>query len=268
MCGIANAVVRHATLWEVVCANLSRAVARRNKALTAAGYVVHILLMLLVVDKGIEAREGTLLVLWLVTRLCTLNKYLFCFARIGVLPHIAQTHTRFHFVNVLTTSTTASEGIPLDFSFVHMHLELVSFRQYGHGSRRSVHTALRLSSGHALYTMYARFIFQRTVHIGTRDGKVNLLETTHGTLRNAGNRELPTLRVTVAFIHLEQVTGKQCCLVATRTGTNLHLHVLRILRILWNQRNLNFLLQLGLQGLVLSQFLTSHLLHFRVAFVG
>ena len=105
MSGIADTVVGHAALGEVVGAYLCRAVACRYKTLTTTGNIVHILLVLLIIDKGIEAREGTLLVLGLVARLGTLDEDFLCLTSIGVLPHIAQTDTRLHLVHVLTTST-------------------------------------------------------------------------------------------------------------------------------------------------------------------
>ena len=40
-------------------------------------------------------------------------------------------------------------------SVLAVYLELVGFRQYGNSCCRGVHAALRLSSRHTLYTMYA-----------------------------------------------------------------------------------------------------------------
>ena len=116
--------------------------------------------------------------------------------------------------------------------------------------------------------MNARLILQRAIDIGTRDGKVDFLETTHSTFRDAGDGELPTLGIAVALVHLEEVAGKEAGLVATRSGTDFHLHVLGVLGVLGDEGNLDFFFQLGLQGFVVSQFLASHLLHLWVALVG
>ena len=202
--------------------------------------------MFLIIYKGIQAREGTLLILRLVARLSTFDEYLFCFTCVGILPHIAQTDTRFHFVHVLTTGTTGAEGIPFNLTFVDMNLELIGFRQYSDCSGRGVHSALRLSGRHTLYAMHTAFILQSAINIGTADGEVNLLVAAYSSLADTGYRELPALRVAEAFLHLKQVTGKQASFVTTRSGTDLHLHVLGILRVFGNQGYLDFFLQLGL----------------------
>ena len=105
MSGEADAMVSNTPLREVVGANLGRTVAGGDEALAAGGDVVDILLVLAVVDERVEARECTLLVLRLVACLSTLDENLLALTRVGILPHIAQTNTRFHLVHVLTTGT-------------------------------------------------------------------------------------------------------------------------------------------------------------------
>ena len=224
--------------------------------------------MLLVIDKGIEARQRTLLVLRLVTCLGTLNENLFGLARVRILPHIAQTHTRLHLVDVLATSTAGTERVPLNLSLVDVHLKLVSLRQHSHRSSRSVHAALRLCGRHSLYTVNTRLILQRTIDIDTADGKVYLLITANGPFAHTRDRECPALGVAEALVHLKKIAGKEAGLIATRSGANLHLHVLGILRVLRYEGNLDFLLQLRLQFLVDGQLLASHFLHFRIILVG
>ena len=105
MGGIADAVIRHTSLGEVIGTDLRRTVASRDETLAAAGDVVHIFLMLLIINKGIQAREGTLLILGLVARLRTFDENLLRLTRIGIFPHITQTDTRLHLIHVLTTGT-------------------------------------------------------------------------------------------------------------------------------------------------------------------
>ena len=103
--GVTDTVVGNTALWEVVGTNLRTTVAGRDEALTAAGDIVNILLMLTVVDEGIEAAQGTLLVLWLVTGLGTLDEDFLYLACVRVLPRIAEANSRLHLVHVLTTGT-------------------------------------------------------------------------------------------------------------------------------------------------------------------
>ena len=149
-----------------------------------------------------------------------------------------------------------------------MHFKLIRLWQYGNGGSRSMHTPLCLCGRHTLYTVNARFILQCTIDVGTADSKVDFLVTADSTFRHTGDGELPSFRVTITLVHLEQIASKQASLVATGSCAYLHLYILGILRVLGYQGNLDFLLQLGLQCLVLGKFLTCHLLHLGIILVG
>ena len=149
-----------------------------------------------------------------------------------------------------------------------MYLELIRFRKDGHGGSTGMHTTLRLGGRHTLYTMHTTFVLERTIYICTAHGEVDLLVTTHSTLADTGYRKVPTFGVAEALVHLEQVAGKQTGFVATCSSTDFHLYILCVLRILGNQRQFDFLFQLGLQILIQRQLLTSHLLHLGIVLVG
>ena len=89
MASVVDAVVGDAPLRIVVGANLGRAVAGADHCLALGGDVVDVLLVLLVVDEGAQAAQGTFLVLGLVARLGTFDEDFLHHARIGVLPVIA-----------------------------------------------------------------------------------------------------------------------------------------------------------------------------------
>ena len=196
-------MVGDAALREVVSANFCTTVARGNQRLAAIGNIVNILLVLLVVNKGVETAQGALLVLGLVARLSTFYEDFLGLASVGVLPHVTQTHTRFHLIHVLTTGTAGAERVPLNLAFVNMNLKLVGFWQNGHRGCRSLHAAVRLRDGHSLHTMHTRFVFQRAIDVGTRNGKVDFLIAAHGTFVEVGDRELPTLRLAETLIHIK-----------------------------------------------------------------
>ena len=130
--GVVDAVVRDASLRIVVGAYLGGAVASADHRLTLGGDVVNVLLVFLIVDEGTQAREGAFLVLGLVARLGTFDEDFFDYACVGILPVVAQAHAGFHLVHVLTAGTTASEGVPLDFTFVDNYVELFGFGKHGY----------------------------------------------------------------------------------------------------------------------------------------
>ena len=102
---VVDAMIGDTSLREVVGADLGTTIACRNECLAPVGNVIDIFLVLLVVDVGTQTREGTLLVLRLVTCLGTFNQNLIDNARVGILPHVAQTHTRLNLIDVLSTGS-------------------------------------------------------------------------------------------------------------------------------------------------------------------
>ena len=220
--------------------------------------------MFAVVDVGAQTGKCTFLILRLVTRFRTLHQDFLLLARVRVCPHIAGTHTRLHLVHVLTTSTRRTEGVPLDFTLVNLHVESLRFGQYSHRSSRCVYTSLRLGHRHTLHAMHPRFILHRAIHILARHVADDFLVATHSALRERRHREVPALHLAVFRVHAEEVARKQSSLVATRTATDFQRHVLAVLRVGRDEQELDFLLQLRDALLVHGDFLTRHLLHFGV----
>ena len=72
--GVANTMVGDTALWKVVSADLGTAVAGRHQGTAAAGDVVNVFLMLVVIYIGIQTAQSTLLVLRLVTGFGTFDK--------------------------------------------------------------------------------------------------------------------------------------------------------------------------------------------------
>ena len=72
---------------------------------------------------------------------------------------------------------------------------------------------------------------------------------------------LPLLGLEEALVHLEQVAGKDCCLVATGGGADLDNGVLLIVGVAGDEHELDVLLQLGQLGLDGGDLLLGELLH-------
>ena len=153
--GESYTVVCDAALGEVVRPDFCTSVAGGYERLAAVGYVVHIFLVLLVVNECSQARQGTLLVLGLVACLGTFYEYFLGLARVGILPHVAQTYARLDLVHVLSAGARTAECVPFNLAFVYAHFKLVGFGQYGHCGRRCLHAAVRFRHRHALHAVYA-----------------------------------------------------------------------------------------------------------------
>ena len=163
-----------------VAVHKRRPVAGRHHRLAARRYIVEIFLMLLVIYEGAQTAQSAFLVLRLVACLGTLYEYLFADPGVGITPHVAQTHTRLNLVDVLSAGSSASESIPLDFTFVDFHVEFFRFRKHSHSGRRSVDTSLGLGGGHPLHAVNAALVFHGAVDVGAGEREDNLLETTRG----------------------------------------------------------------------------------------
>lgn len=88
--GIVDAVVGNTSLRIVVGTYLCRAVTGRDHCLALGSDVVDVFLVLFVVYKGTQARQGAFFVLRLVARFGTFDENFLYDTRIRVLPVIAQ----------------------------------------------------------------------------------------------------------------------------------------------------------------------------------
>ena len=71
--------------------------------------------------------------------------------------------------------------------------------------------------------MNTRLILQSSVYVVATYSKADFLEAAYGTFTLACDRYGPTLRLAILLIHHDYLAGKETSLVATRTGTDLHL---------------------------------------------
>ena len=129
--GIVDAMVGDTSLRIVVRADFGRTVTGAHHGLSFGSDVVDVFLVFLVVDESTQTAQGTFLVLRLVAGFRTFDKDFFHDTRVRVLPVVAQTDPRFYLVHVLTSRTSASEGIPFDFTFVDFYIEGFCFGKYG-----------------------------------------------------------------------------------------------------------------------------------------
>ena len=187
--------------------------------------------MLLVVDESTETGQRALFIFRLVACLGTFDQDFFGNTGIRVLPDIAQTHSGFYLINILSTRAATSESIPFDLSFVDDHIELFRFRKYGYRSCRSMYTSLSLCGGNTLYAVYTRFILQCAVNIVSRDATNYFLVSAGSSFIGVGDFQFPSFYFAVFGIHAEKVTGKDCRFIASCSTTNFKNGILAVLRV-------------------------------------
>ena len=131
-----------------------------------------------------------------------------------------------------------------------------------------MYTSLCLRYGNTLYAMDTALVFHYAVDTLTGYRAYYFLVTARTTLVIVRHSHLPPLALKVFAVHAEQVTGKQCSLVTTRTATYFHYYVLVVLGVSRNQQQLYLLLQFRDALLACRHFLAQHSLHVRIILHG
>ena len=267
MSSITDTMVCHTSLREIICTNFCRTVTSRNEALSAISDIIDIFLMLTVIYICTQACKRALLIFRLVTRFSTLDEDFLCLASIRILPHISSTYTRFHLIYVLTTCTRRAESVPFDFTLVDSYFERIRLWKNCYRCSTGLHTSVRFSNRNALYAMNTRFIFQYSVNVDTTDSEIDFLESADSTFADISNREIPSFCLAITLVHLEEISSEKASFIATSSGTNFHLYILCVFRILRNKSYFDFLFELRLQFFIFSQLLASYLFHVRIRLI-
>ena len=127
-------------------------------------------------------------------------------------------------------------------------------------------TPLRLGDRHPLNPVDAAFVFQTTVGAPSRDQGNHLLEAPHPACgRAVHDLDLPAGGFREAGIHPEEVLRKKARLIPARSGPDLEENVLLIVRIPWQQQDLQPFRERFQGFLQLGQFFPDELLQLLVA---
>ena len=223
--------------------------------------------MFAVVDERAESRQSAFLVFGLVSGFGALNQNLLSFSRHGVLPRIAETHSGFHFVHVLSAGAAGAEGVPFDFTFVDDHVKGFCFRQDCDGRGRGVDTPLRLGGRHALHSVHTALVFQHAIDSFPGHGANNFLETSGSTFARTRNLQLPAFLLAELGVHSEKVAGKESRFVAPRSAAYFQNRIASVLGVVGDEHETNFLFQFREFLFAGSQLLSRHLLHVGVIVV-
>ena len=103
-----------------------------------------------------------------------------------------------------------------------VHLDIFRLGHYRHRRGAGVDTSLRLGLGDTLDPVSAAFELQLAETAFPLDAEDDLFEAAH--FGRAGRHQfgLPAAVVAVVLVHLEQVAGEQCRLVAAGSRADLH----------------------------------------------
>ena len=183
----------------------------------------------------------------------------------GVGGQMGDAHRRVGGVNALTAGAGSAVGVDAQVGLVDLNVDLLRLGQHGNGSSRGLDAALALGLGNALNAVHAGLVLHNGIDLVALDLELDALEA--ASLAGAGVKHghLPLLGLEEALVHLEQVAGKDCCLVATGGGADLDNGVLLIVGVAGDEHELDVFLQLGQLGLVLGDVHLEHLLLVRIA---
>src|SRR6266567_1383569 len=104
--------------------------------------------------------------------------------------------------------------------------------------------ALRLRLGHALHPVYAAFELQLRIGVAV-DLESDLVEPAFLTRRDVDDLDLPALLLGPLLVHAEQVRGEQRRMLPALGALDLNDHVPVVVRIFWQQQDLQVLLELS-----------------------
>ena len=164
-------------------------------------------------------------------------------------------------VHGLSAGTGAHEDV--DFQVLRIDLDLVvvlvGLGEHDYAGRGGLDAALRFGDGDALHAVHAALVFQARPHTVLRRGRalgangdLHVLDAAElgGVLGLHGDG--PAALLGVPQIHAQQVAGEQRCLLAARTGLDLHDDVPGVIGVARDQRVPQLLLgrrQLGFEPL-------------------
>ena len=148
---------------------------------------------------------------------------------------------RIGLVDMLAARTGSAVGV--DTQIVGIDLDLLDFRQfrqYRYSGGGSVNAALCFRGWHPLHTMSAGFEFQARIGTVANDAADHLFVATVFAGAFAKDFQAPAAHFGIACVHAHQITREQRRLVATGPGTYFQKYIARVVRIAWQQQQLQF----------------------------
>ena len=181
---------------------------------------------------------------------------------------MGQTHGRIGSVDSLSARAGCAEEILAYISGIDLDIELAGLGEDRHGCGGSLDTALSLGLGDTLHAVHSGFILHNAVDsVVAGELEHHLLETSGSAGGLVGNLQFPSHILGEVLVHTEEVSGKDCSLVAAGTAADFHHCVLAVIGIGGDEQELDILLYSRNRILDLGNLFAGHLLQFGIVLV-
>ena len=143
--------------------------------------------------------------------------------------------------DVLAAGARRAVGVDLEVRRVDRDVgDRIGLRHHRDRAGRGVDAALRLRLRHALHAMAARLELELRVDVVAGDARDRLAVAAQFRRRSGDQLDLPAAALGVARVHPQERAGEERRLVAAGAGAHLEEHVARVVRVLRQQRGLEF----------------------------
>ena len=135
---------------------------------------------------------------------------------------MCESHGRFSLVDVLTAGSAGFAGLKHKIRVLDFDLNILHLRKDCYRGRRGLYAPLRFGYGHTLYAMHTRLKLEAGIGALSFDKAGDLAKAPKLGLICRRNGHLKASRLRVHTIHTEQISRKECCLLASRACTDLY----------------------------------------------
>ena len=147
-------------------------------------------------------------------------------------------------IDPLTAGTGGAEDVGAYVLAPQLHVHLIRLWQHGDRSGGGLYPPLRLRHRDTLHAVDAALVLEAAVDLLSLYRKDDRLKAAHCPFVHRRDVAAPALLSAVLLVHLEEIPRKECRLVASRAGADLHDHVAGVVLVLGQQEHPKLLLQL------------------------
>ena len=141
-------------------------------------------------------------------------------------------------VDALAAGSARAERVDAQVFRVDLDVDLFGLRQHGDRRRRGVDAAARFGRRHALHAVDAALVLQPAVDALAFDERDDFLGAAAARLAQVEHLEPPALALGVARVHAEEVRREERRFVAAGARADFQHDVLRVVRVLRNEQDL------------------------------